>query len=110
MSSGATMPRSGQFGHMVYFTLRDASAEAQRKLVEACRTYLADHPGTLYFSAGTLADTDRPVNDREFHVALNLVFADRAAHDAYQSAPRHQQFIDENKHNWARVRVFDSVL
>ena len=33
----------------------------------------------------------------------------QAAHDAYQPSPGHQQFIAENKTNWKRVRVFDSV-
>jgi hypothetical protein len=98
------------FGHMVFFTLHDATPAAQQRLVEACRTYLSDHPGTLHFSAGTLADTARPVNDRNFHVALHLVFANRAAHDAYQDAERHEVFIRENRDNWAQVRVFDSYL
>ena len=30
------------------------------------------------------------------------------SHDLYQDAPRHQQFIAENKPNWKQVRVFDS--
>ena len=34
----------------------------------------------------------------------------RAAHDAYQTAPAHLQFIAENKENWRTVRVFDSNL
>ena len=41
-------------------------------------------------------------------VALQLVFTDRAAHDAYQVAPRHATFIAENRDNWAQVRVFDA--
>jgi hypothetical protein len=36
------------------------------------------------------------------------VFAARAPHDAYQTAPRHQQFIAENATGWAKVRVFDA--
>lgn len=98
------------FAHMVYFTLKDASDAAQQRLLDACHQYLTGHPGTVYFSAGILADANRPVNDREFHVALNLVFESRAAHDAYQDAERHHQFIAENKDNWAKVRVFDSDI
>ena len=30
--------------------------------------------------------------------------------DAYQEAPAHQVFIDENQANWAGVRVFDSAV
>lgn len=97
--------------HMVFFTLQDASEAAQQKLVAACHEFLKGHPGEVYFSAGTLvADLARPVNDRAFHVALHVVFDSRAAHDAYQTAPRHLQFIEQNKPNWASVRVFDSYV
>jgi quinol monooxygenase YgiN len=99
-----------QLAHMVYFSLKDRSPDAVLKLVESCHKYLSDHPGCVYFSAGTLADLAREVNDRDFDVALNVVFQDRAAHDAYQTAPKHLQFVAENKPNWARVRVFDSYL
>ena len=96
--------------HMVYFTLKDNSADAKEKLVAACKKYLSKHPGEVFFAAGTLAeDLNRPVNDRDFDVALHIVFQDRKAHDQYQDAPRHQQFIDENKDNWKKVRVFDSL-
>lgn len=95
--------------HNVYFTLHDESPEAIGRLVDACHKYLKDHPGVIYFSAGTLTpDLARPVNDRAFHVGLHVVFADRAAHDAYQTAERHLQFIAENKPTWKQVRVFDS--
>ena len=32
------------------------------------------------------------------------------ADDRYQAAARHQQFIEENKANWLKVRVFDSLV
>ena len=94
--------------HNVYFTLKDQSPAAQEKLVAACRKYLANHPGTVLFCAGTVADLDREVNDRDWQVGLHVIFKDRAAHDAYQTAPLHLQFIAENKDNWAKVRVFDT--
>jgi hypothetical protein len=97
--------------HNVYFSLKDNSAAAKDKLVAACKKYLTKHPGEVFFAAGTLAEElNRPVNDRDFDVALHIVFQDRKAHDQYQDAPRHNQFIDENKENWKKVRVFDSVV
>ena len=96
-------------GHMVYFTLRDRSPAAIAKMVADCKTYLSGHPGTVFFAAGTLVpDLTRPVNQTDFHVALQVVFESRAAHDAYQTHPRHVQFIESNKANWERVRVFDA--
>jgi hypothetical protein len=97
--------------HMVYFTLKDRSPAQIEKMVAACKKYLTDHPGTLFFAAGTLVpDLTRPVNQTDFDVALHVVFDSREAHDAYQQAPRHTQFIEENKPNWERVRVFDSYV
>ncbi len=97
--------------HLVFFTLKDRSPEARDALVAACRTYLSDHPGTVHFSAGLRGEAyARPVNDQEFDVALVVVFDSEAAHDAYQAAPRHKQFIDEQSANWAKVRVFDAVV
>jgi hypothetical protein len=96
--------------HNVYFSLNDASDTAKEKLVAACKKYLTAHPGAIFFSAGTLAaECDRPVNDRDFDVALTVAFQDKASHDAYQTAERHLEFIAENKENWKKVRVFDSL-
>jgi hypothetical protein len=98
-------------GHMVYFTLKDRSPANAERLVEACRTYLTGHPGTVFFAAGTLVpDLTRPVNQLDFDVALQLVFESREAHDAYQQHPRHLQFIEDNKATWERVRVFDAYV
>jgi hypothetical protein len=100
-----------QVAHMVYFKLKDDSKSAKDKLVAACKKYLDGHEGVAYFSVGLMAnDLDRDVNDREWDVSLNLIFKTKAAHDVYQDAPRHLQFINENKATWAKVRVFDSYL
>jgi hypothetical protein len=97
--------------HNVYFTLKDDSDAAQQALLASCRKHLTDHDGTVSFNVGRLAEgLERAVNDREFHVALQIIFSDRAAHDAYQVAQRHDDFIAENKSNWKQVRVFDVDL
>jgi hypothetical protein len=98
-------------GHMVYFTLNDSSPGKALELVAACRKYLSGHPGEAFFAAGTrAADFARDVNEVDWDVSLHIVFRTKADHDHYQDAPRHQQFIAENKANWQRVRVFDSEL
>jgi hypothetical protein len=97
--------------HDVYFSLKDNSEGATQKMVAACKKYLSGHSGTVFFAAGVLAkDCNRPVNDRDFDVALHVVFKDKAAHDAYQKAERHLKFIAENQDNWRKVRVFDSTV
>lgn len=96
--------------HAVYFSLRDRSPASVAALIAACETHLTGHPGTVSMSVGTVADYDRQVNDRDFDVALAIVFESRAAHDAYQAAERHKQFIAEQATTWAKVRVFDADL
>ena len=97
--------------HMVYFTLKDSSDAACSKLVDACQTYLKPHDGVKFFAAGRLApEFDRPVNDREFHVALHVVFDTKESHDVYQTSENHLKFIAEGKDNWKKVRVFDAYV
>jgi hypothetical protein len=97
--------------HHVYFSLKDASLAAKDQLLDACRKYLSGHQGIVFFACGTLApELNRPVNDRDFDVSLHVVFQTKQDHDLYQEAPLHQRFVSENKDNWKRVRVFDSVL
>ena len=100
-----------QLAHMVFFTLAEDNQANRETLVAACQKYLSDHKGTVHFSAGSIADDlNREVNDREFDGALHLVFANKAAHDTYQTQPQHLEFIEKNKHLWSGVRVFDSYL
>ena len=106
----ANEAHGAKLAHSVYFTLHDSSPAARQKLVAACHRYLPGHPGEVSFSVGTVADLARAVNDRDFDVALHIVFENRAAHDAYQTARRHEQFIAECKSGWKKVRVFDSDL
>ncbi len=102
---------SQRIAHMVYFTLSDNSPEKVAEMLEQCNKYLNNHPGLEFFAVGTLTqELNRPVNVRDFDVSLHTVFADMAAHDAYQIAPRHLEFIANNKPNWKSVRVFDSTL
>jgi Stress responsive A/B Barrel Domain len=112
LSVGSTKAAQGpQLAHMVYFKLKDSSGANRAKLSAACKLFLSGHEGTVSFATGTLAgDFNRDVNDRDFDVSLHLVFINKEAHDKYHEHPRHLKFIDENKDNWEKVRVFDSYL
>ena len=107
----ASAPPPGMFAHSVFFTLKDRTAEGRESLVAACREHLTGHDGTAYFAAGVRDEgMTRDVNDQNWDVALHLIFRSKDAHDAYQIAPRHRTFIEENKATWATVRVFDATL
>src|ERR1700682_3246226 len=84
-ASNVKEKESNMLSHDVYFSLKDNSPEAKRKLVAACKKYLSGHQGEVFFAAGTLAESlKREVNDVQFDVALHIVFKDMASHDKYQ--------------------------
>ena len=96
--------------HVVFFTLKDHTPASREAFVAACDKYLTDHPGTVHYSAGAREPSyQRAVNDQEFDVALVVVFESKEAHDQYQLAPRHKEFIAEQSANWSKVRVFDAL-
>lgn len=95
--------------HMVYFTLKDSSDSACDAMIADCQKYLKDHSGVVFFAVGRLAtEYDRPVNVRDFDIALNVVFDNRESHDVYQVHEQHLEFIAKNKEKWEQVRVFDA--
>jgi len=97
--------------HAVYFTLKDSSAIAVENLIEDCYTYLKDHPGVIYFSAGRMVtEHNRDVNVTDFQVGFQVVFKNKSYHDQYQVAEEHKVFLDRNKDNWALVRIFDTYV
>src|SRR5688572_25439693 len=97
--------------HMVFFELKDKSAEARKKLVDECYKYLKNHDGVLYFSAGPRAeDVKEPVSAADWDVALHIVFKDKASLKKYGPHADHQKFITENKDNWTKVKVYDSHI
>jgi hypothetical protein len=97
--------------HMVFFKLTDPSAKSRTHFAGLCHKYLAKIEGITYFSVGVLADDlSRDVNDKDFDIALHVVFKDRAAHDVYATHPQHLKLIELGKPLWTKVRVFDSDL
>ncbi len=100
-----------QIAHMVFFKLKDRTPTGRQKLVAALDKLAAASAGVVYYSAGVIGENNEPaVSDREFDVALHLVFEDKAAHAKYLPHPAHVKFVADNKADWAGVRVFDSEV
>ncbi len=105
------MPDAAMLAHTVYFALRDNSRAGIKAFVGACKEYLTGHPGMVLFALTLRAhDVDSPVNDRQFDVAIHLVFSDKASHDQYQDSPRHVEFLEKWENSWTDVRAFDSYV
>ena len=97
------------FIHAVYFWLREDLTPEERDRFGAGVRSLRTIAGVQQAFIGIPAPTDRPVIERGYSNALVLVFADQAAHDAYQVHPVHDRFRDECGSFWSTVRIFDTV-
>jgi len=97
--------------HNVFFSLKDTSSASVESLLNDCQQYLSVQSGIVSISCGVReSELAREVNDQDFDVSLHILFETRSDHDAYQTDEQHQIFIDRNQDNWAKVRVFDTVV
>ena len=101
---------TGALVHHVYFWLKEPKNEAHKKqLVKALnellkvKTIKLSHIG---FPAGT---ESRDVVDHSYSVSYMVMFNNQADQDSYQVDPIHTKFVEENKHLWNKVIVYDSV-
>ena len=82
--------------HVVIFWIKpDAAPDAADQLLAGCLQYLKDLPGVVNFHAGKMVPSHRPVVDQSYQVALNVVFTDKAAEEAYQIDPTHLEFVEK---------------
>ena len=100
--------RQNMFSHLVILWAIPNKPQAADALVAGARQYLQAIPGALHFHAGKMTRSHRPVVEQSYAVALNLVFPDKAAQDAYQAHPLHLEFVEKVlKPNCAKVVVYD---
>ncbi len=97
--------------HTVFFDLHPGLTPGQRAEFERGLRSLSGIPTLRRFEIGTPAATaERPVIDRSYTWALYTGFDSVSDHDAYQSHPLHQAFLEQFRSFWTRVRVFDVEL
>ena len=97
------------FVHAVYFWLRPDLTSDERDRMDAGLRSIRAIESVSQGYIGVPASTDRPVIERGYSRSLVLVFADAAAHDAYQGHPVHDRFREECGSLWTAVRIYDSV-
>ena len=96
--------------HSVYFYLKPELSAAQIEGLFASAESLKSIPSVEQVFTGKPAPVAaRPVLDKSYGLALNVLFKDVASHDAYQVHPLHKAFLEQNKGLWSRVAVFDSL-
>ncbi|HEX5023869.1 MAG TPA: Dabb family protein [Agriterribacter sp.] len=97
------------FIHHVYFWLNNAESQEDFEQLVAGLQKLSAVTTIQSFYIGKPADTNRDVIDRSYSVSWMLIFNNKADQDSYQTDPIHLKFIDECKHLWKKVVVYDSV-
>lgn len=97
------------FIHQVYFWLNNPGSEADKaKLMEGLKK-LAAVKTIKSYHLGMPAGSSRDVVDGSYAISWMTVFKDKAAQDAYQVDPIHLKFVEDCKHLWSKVIVYDSV-
>ena len=102
------MANDSMLVHHVVFSLRDKSPKGKQAFIAALRELLREQSTAVYSAAGELADDIAwSVSDRDFDVAVLIVFPDKATHDAYQDSPPHLRFMDRHEADWTSLRAID---
>ena len=81
--------------HIVVFWTDPALAGAADELIAGATWLLKSMPGVLQFHVRKMVPSERPVVEQSYQVALNLIFPNQEAAQAYQTHPQHVEFIEQ---------------
>ena len=97
--------------HTVVFLLSNDLSPAQREefRVEGLESLRPIGSVSQLFVGAPAPIPPRPVVDASYSYAITALFADVAAHDAYQIDPVHRAFVDRFKSYWDRVQIYDAL-
>lgn len=97
------------FIHHVYFWLSNPESVADRtQLIEGLNK-LSSVTTIKTFHIGLPAATSREVIDSSYSVSWLLLFKNKEDQDSYQTDPIHLKFVEECKHLWSKVVVYDTI-
>jgi hypothetical protein len=96
--------------HSVFFWLKPDLTEAQRaEFVRGVESLKGIRAIKQLFIGQPAPTEKRPVIDDSYSYALTVIVADVAGHDAYQVDPLHLAFVQNCKHLWTRVQIYDAL-
>lgn len=97
------------FIHHVYFWLhKPESKEDLTSLVKGLEA-LSKIDYIRFSHIGKPADTNRDVIDTSYSVSWLLFFNNKDEEERYQKDPVHLKFVEDCKHLWKKVVVYDTV-
>lgn len=90
-----TVSRTGTVRHVVVCWLKEpGNVDARRQIIAASHR-LADIPGVVSVTPGTMLPSTRPIVDSTFDVAIVMVFPDQQTMNEYLVHPQHQKAVRE---------------
>ena len=95
--------------HHVFFWLKQPDTlKDKQQLIEGLKT-LESIEQVKGIHIGEPASTEaREVLDSSFSVTLMLIFANETDEGIYQKHPIHKDFVENHKHLWGKILVYDS--
>ena len=97
------------FIHHVYFWLSNPESSADRNQLIEGLDKLSSVATIKTFHIGLPAATSREVIDSSYSVSWLLLFKNKEDQDSYQTDPIHLKFVEDCKHLWSKVVVYDTV-
>jgi hypothetical protein len=97
------------FIHHVFFWLKNPESEADKNSLFEGLQLLSGVPTIQTFHIGQPASTNRSVIETSYSFSWLATFNSLAEEEIYQTHPIHLLFIEQCKHLWDKVIVYDSV-
>lgn len=97
------------FVHHVYFWLNNKDSKEDRAALIKGLQGLSKIDYIKLYHIGQPADTNREVIDTSYSVSWLLFFNNKEEEERYQKDPVHLKFVEDCKHLWSKVVVYDSV-
>lgn len=97
------------FVHQVYFWLKNPDSAADKAALVAGLEKLRTMDVITLTHIGTPAAAHRDVVDASYQVSWLCFFKNSKDQDIYQVHPMHLEFIENCKHLWTKVIVYDSI-
>jgi hypothetical protein len=101
---------TGALVHHVFFWLKEPKNPAVRKQFEQALNDLLKVETIKFSHVGIPAGTEsRDVVDHSYTYSMITFFDSQKGQDTYQVDPIHVKFVEENKHLWSKVVVYDTL-
>lgn len=97
------------FVHHVFFWLKDPDNAESRAQFEKGLKALVTVPQIKSYHIGLPVESPREVVDDSFTYSYMVFFKSKADQDTYQTHPIHLKFVDDCKHLWEKVIVYDAM-